>query len=174
MSRAMTHQPGGQVAGMDLPQNPYFPGQIELGGLPTGTLLRTLDGEIPVEFVTPGDRIVTRNAGSVALLAVHVDTVEEHAVEITGGALGDVPLDQSLILPASQQVLLRDWRAQVMGGQPQVVVPVGYLVDHGLILDLGEREVTLHRLIFARDQVIYAGGLELMSAPRRDDLRSVA
>ena len=30
------------------------------GGLPLGTIVLTLDGALPVEFLTPGDRIVTR------------------------------------------------------------------------------------------------------------------
>ena len=36
-----------------------------------GTMVRTLDGLIPVEFLTPGDRIVTR-AGARRLTSVSV------------------------------------------------------------------------------------------------------
>jgi hypothetical protein len=144
----------------------YFPGQIELGGLPTGAEVLTLDGALPVEHLTIGDRVITRTAGATRLVDLSVDTVTEHAVEITGGALGKMDPDATLILPASQVILLRDWRARVMFGQPQVAVPVGVLVDHGFIRDLGEREMRLHRLIFERDHVIYASGLELCCAPR--------
>lgn len=30
------------------------------GGLPAGTIIFTMEGALPVEFLTPGDRIITR------------------------------------------------------------------------------------------------------------------
>lgn len=170
----MTLSLGGRV-GEEIPQfRPFISGQIELGGIVTGTEIRTLDGDLPIEFLNPGDRVITRNGGATRLMAIERDTVFEKAVEVTASAMNrDVP-DRRLILPASQPVLLRDWRAKVMFGQPQAVAPVGALIDHGFILDLGEQELDLHRLIFERDQVIYAGGMELTSEPIRERVRRVA
>ena len=153
---------------------PFITGQIDLGGIVLGTIVRTADGEIPVEYLEPGDRVITRNSGAAPVMAIEHDTVIEQAVEFTVGAMDrDCPAN-SLIIPASQPVLLRDWRAQVMFGQPQAVTPAGMLVDHGIILDRGEQEMTLFRLIFERDQVIYAGGLELTSAPILERKRRAA
>ncbi|MFY9209588.1 MAG: Hint domain-containing protein [Aestuariivita sp.] len=170
----MTPFTGGRI-GEEIPQfRPFISGQIDLGGILTGTSVRTLDGDIPIEFLSPGDRIITRNSGAAKLIAIEVDTVTEAAVEFTSGSIGDIAAETSLILPASQPILLRDWRAKVMFGQPQAVCVAGMLIDHGFILDLGEREMTLHRLIFNRDQVVYAGGLELMSAPMLQWKRAAA
>jgi len=152
----------------------FISGANNLGGLTRHTLIRTLDGELPVEFLTPGDRIITRSTGATPLCAVEVDEITEAAVEITPNAFDrDIPASP-IILPASQPILLRDWRAKVMFGQPQAVTPIGTLVDHGIILDRGALELTVFRLIFDRDHVIYAGGLELTSAAIRDRLRKVA
>ena len=42
-----------------------------VNGLLAGTQVRTLDGLIPVEFLEPGDRIVTRD-GARQLMAISV------------------------------------------------------------------------------------------------------
>ena len=82
--------------------------------------------------------------------------------------------DAVLVLPAAQVVLLRDWRAKVMFGQPQVSVPVGALLELGLIRGLGEVEMVLHRLIFDRAEIVYAEGLKLASSPAALNLRPAA
>ncbi len=143
-------------------------------GLPSGMRVMTLDGALPVEHLVPGDRIVTRKAGSARLVDHHVDRVRTDAVEIRGGAFGTMEPEAVLVLPAAQAVLLRDWLAKVKFGQPQVSVPVGMLADLGFIRDLGEVEMTLHRLIFERAEIIYAEGLELASSPAQLGLRPAA
>jgi len=170
----MTPFTGGRTPGLGSAMRPMPSGRSGRGGLPAGTIVLTLEGEIPVEFLAPGDRIVARNCGSARLEDVEAVHVTEHCVEIAAGSLGDTRPETELILPASQPVLLRDWRARALFGQPQAVAPIGALVDHGFVRDLGERELTLHRLIFARDQVIYAGGLEVMSAPVLSLIRPAA
>ena len=143
-------------------------------GLTQGMRVMTLDGELPVEHLVTGDRVVTRRAGSARLTGHRIDRMRLPAVEIRGAALGHMAPDAVLTLPASQMILLRDWRARVMFGQPQVAVPVGLLVDHGFICDLGEVDLVLHRLEFDRAEVVYAEGLELLSAPPREALRPAA
>ena len=170
----MSYADGGRTGHVCPGFRPFISGQIDLGGIVRGTTVRTADGDIPVEHLSPGDRVITRNSGAAPLMALEIDTVTEQAVEFTAGSMNvDCPA-QSLILPSSQPVLLRDWRAKVMFGQPQAVTPAGLLVDHGFILDLGERDLALYRLIFERDQVIYAGGLELTSAPILERKRRAA
>ena len=143
-------------------------------GLPQGMQVLTLDGALPVEHLVSGDRIVTRRDGSARLTGHVMERVRTHAVEVRGGALGNMDPDDVLVLPAGQMILLRDWRARIMFGQPQATIAVGALVDHGFIRDLGEVELTLHRLIFERAEVIYAQGLELLSAAPRRAMRPAA
>jgi len=143
-------------------------------GLPSGMRVMTLDGALPVEHLVPGDRIVTRKVGMARLVDHKVDHVRTEAVEIRGGAFGTMEPDAVVMLPAAQAVLLRGWRAKVMFGQPQASVPAGLLVDLELIFDLGKVEMVLHRLIFERDEIVYAEGLELASGPARLRLRPAA
>ena len=132
-----------------------------MGGLAAGTVVLTMEGEMPVEYLSAGDRIITRDAGMVRLEAMTFETVTVRAVSIAAGSLGDMRPDCDLVLPADQAVLVRDWRAKAMRGAGQTMIPAGDLVDGEFIRDLGDVELQLIRLHFARPHVIYAGGLEL-------------
>ncbi|MEO9683045.1 MAG: Hint domain-containing protein [Tateyamaria sp.] len=130
-------------------------------GLVSGTLLMTADGELPVEYLSPGDRIITRNAGLVPLSAIESVRVRDEAVKISAGSLGDTKPSHHVMVPAAQMVLVRDWRAKAMRGAAQAVMPAGCLIDDEYITSLGQRDMTLVRLGFHAPYVIYADGLEL-------------
>ncbi|KIC51083.1 Hint domain-containing protein [Tateyamaria sp. ANG-S1] len=130
-------------------------------GLVSGTLLLTSDGEIPVEYLSAGDRIVTRNAGMVPLTATQSYRTTDEAVKIAAGSLGDTKPTHHVIIPAAQMVLVRDWRARAMRGAAQAVMPAGCLIDDEFITSLGPRQMTLVRLGFEAPHVVYADGLEL-------------
>ncbi|WP_165390287.1 Hint domain-containing protein [Thalassococcus sp. S3] len=135
-----------------------------MGGLPKGTPILTLDGFLPVEYLTPGDRIITRNSGSTQLCGHVVRTVRVHAVRLAMNALGEARPEQTFDMPADQHILLRGPKAEALSGQPQTTVPVGFLVNDETIRDLGEVDMVLHHLVFERMQVVYAGGLEVLGA----------
>ena len=130
-------------------------------GLVSGTLLLTADGEIPVEYLSPGDRIITRNAGMVRLTAIQTYRITDEAIKIAAGSLGDSKPTHHVMVPAAQMILIRDWRARAMHGAAQAVIPAGCLVDDEFVTSLGLREMTLVRLGFEAPHVIYADGLEL-------------
>ena len=138
-------------------QSPY-----PMAGLVAGTLILTGDGALPIEFLTPGDRIISRSHGMVRLTGVEACTDNTHLVRVTAGALGaDVP-ERPTMMPYAQRVLLRDpQRANAFSQASQVVLPVGCLVNDGDIKDLGIRETRLFRLHFDRPEVIYADGIEI-------------
>ncbi|MEL6466956.1 MAG: Hint domain-containing protein [Pseudomonadota bacterium] len=130
-------------------------------GLVSGTLLLTADGEIPVEYLSPGDRVITRNAGMAQLTAIQTYRTTDEAVKIVAGSLGDTKPTHHVIIPAAQMVLVRDWRAMALRGASQTVIPAGCLIDDEFITSLGPREMTLVRLGFKAPHVVYADGLEL-------------
>lgn len=139
-----------------------------------GTILLTQDGEIPVDYLAAGDRIITHDAGLVTLHSVERTRCWLPAVQITAGSLGDMRPEDDLILPAAQTVLIRDWRAQAMFGVPQAVVEAGALVDGAYVLDQGLRSLDICVLRFDHRHVIYAGGLELACTSRANVLRQAA
>ncbi|OWU82917.1 hypothetical protein ATO6_21715 [Oceanicola sp. 22II-s10i] len=135
-------------------------------GVMAGTKILTLDGELAVEFLTPGDRVITRDSGFAVLKNIRVRKVRASAVAVTGGSLGHNRPDSDIVLPADQKVLVRDWRAEALFGAKQALVPVSRLADGQFVRDLGEVEMTLFELEFDAGHVIYAGGMEL-DAPAR-------
>ena len=157
------------------PIRPYAPFRTLSGGIPTGTIVLSQDGEIPVEYLCEGDRVVTRHGGLVPLRRLHVRTVDSRAILIAAGSLGDTRPECNLTVPEDQTILLRDWRAQAMFGRAQALATAGQLVDGEFIRDLGRQRMELFQLEFDTPQVIYAGRLELgCSAPEFVDLRASA
>ena len=126
-----------------------------------GTPVLTLDGALPVEYLQPGDRILTR-AGARRLVQVAVSVVRNaRVVRIAHGTLGvDCPTED-VTVSAAQQILVRDWRAKAMFGQPQAMIAASRLADGEYIRAETLPEARFFTLTFEDDAVIYAGGLEL-------------
>jgi Hint domain len=130
-------------------------------GILAGTAVRTLDGVLPVEFLTPGDRIVTRN-GARRLVAVSVAARRQvDLVRIRASSMGHDRPDQDLLLSPGQPVIIRDWRAKVLYGAPVAAIPAARLADGEFVVAESHHMVTLFTLRFEDDEVIYAEGLEL-------------
>ena len=70
-----------------------------------------------------------------------------------------------MYLAPDQRVHLRDWRARMLCGSDQLAVPVSRLRDGRHIVQ-GEHpgELRVYDLEFTQQQVIYAEGVEVMSA----------
>ncbi|MHC0053132.1 Hint domain-containing protein [Actibacterium sp. D379-3] len=139
---------------------------IDPGGLAEGTTILTLDGALPVEFLSPGDRIVTRNgARSLRRLTAHRLTGAPY--RISPGALGHDNPDREMFLAPGQKLLIRDWRAQALYGAKQALVPVARLADGTYIARAaGKVGLRLYALEFDGDEIFYADGMEVASAPR--------
>lgn len=135
-------------------------GMTEPKGIASGTVLATLDGYLPVDFLQPGDRVVTRE-GMRILRAVRVHRYSGRAVTITASALGHDRPEHDLTLPAETRVLLRDWRAGALYGADQAMVPVSRLVDGEYIAETSVKSMRLYDLVFDTPQVVYAEGVEL-------------
>lgn len=130
-------------------------------GLAAGTAVLTLDGDLPVEFLSPGDRVITRDSGGAVLRDVRVRHVRCRAMAVSAGSLGHNRPEEDMILPAAQRILVRDWRAEALFGAKQALVPVSRLADGQYVRDLGQTDMILHELVFDGPHVIYAGGMEL-------------
>jgi hypothetical protein len=126
----------------------------------------TRSGEVRAADLTPGARVVTRDGGFRTLAAVELRQVEGVAlVRIAAGALGDCRPERDLIVAPGQPVLVRGARALAQFGRSQALAPAEGLVDGaGVARVAPEGAQTLVTLRFEGDHVIYASGLELLSA----------
>jgi Hint domain len=130
-------------------------------GILAGTHVQTLDGLLPVEFLEPGDRIVTRT-GAARLVAISL-SVHKHAtlVRICGSSLGYDRPEGDLLVAPGQQIMIRDWRAKVMYGAEVAAVAASRLIDGDFVRAERLPVARLFTLRFDTAQVIFAEGLEL-------------
>jgi hypothetical protein len=137
------------------------PNAVEVQGMLAGTTVLTLEGALPVDYLEPGDRVLTRS-GARRIARVEV-TVMRHArmVHIAHDTLGVGKPQDTVTVCATQGILLRDWRAKALYGATQAVVPAQRLVDGDYIRTETLDEARIYTLLFEEPAVIYAGGLEL-------------
>lgn len=134
-------------------------------GMTAGTLVLTLEGELPVQFLSPGDHVITRS-GARVLQSVEVAVLRDAAmVRITASALGHDRPETDLFVAPEQQILVRDWRAKALYGRDVALVEAQRLADGDYIRRETVAEIRVFTLRFAREEVVYAGGLELACAP---------
>jgi hypothetical protein len=148
----------------------FDPTPVAPEAAPTGVLggssIRTLDGILPVEYLSPGDRIVTRS-GARRLAAVSVlQRRQLDLVCIRASTLGHDRPDRDLWLAPDQLVVVRDWRAKALYGAAAAAVPAIRLVDGEFVLRAPCTDLRLFTLRFDTDEVIWAEGLELACPAR--------
>lgn len=140
---------------------PGHPAATIIAGLTVGTLVMTLLGEVAVEHLTPGDRVISRSMGTAVLRGVHAQQAEVAMIRILAGSLGHTRPGRDLTLGPDTLVHIRDWRAQALYGKPAVLIPARRLVDGEFVATQDKGPSTLYTLTFDRPQVIYADGLEI-------------
>lgn len=134
-------------------------------GIALGTQVLTLEGEMPIEFLTPGDRILTRS-GARRLRSIKVCSVRNgRVIRITAGSLGVDRPGGDMIVSPDQPILIRDWRAKALFGSATAMVPAARLADGEYIRAEVVEDMRFYTLHLDTAEVIYAGGLELACTP---------
>lgn len=131
------------------------------GGIAAGTLIYTLDGEMPVEHLTPGDRVITRDRGAVGLGALAIAQRRISRICVVAGSLGHNRPESDTWVAADQPLLIRDWRAQSLRGTKNALIPADQLLDDRYLSREPEALHRFYQLVFDAPHIIYAGGLEL-------------
>lgn len=125
-----------------------------------GTLIRTDRGEVPVETLQPGDLVETRDNGLQPLRWIgrcRVAARGRHApVVIEAGTFGH---HRRLVLSPQHRVLLTHWMAELMFGEPEVLVAAKDLVNGCSVRVREGGEVVYLHLLFDRHEIVYAEGL---------------
>ncbi|MEZ5716039.1 MAG: Hint domain-containing protein [Paracoccaceae bacterium] len=125
-----------------------------------GTLIATPDGERPVEDLRPGDLVLTRDDGPQPLGWVGRSDVPGI------GTLAPVRLDPSitgarrpLTVSPQHRMLIEDWRAELLFGEPEVFVAATHMLDFEGAETVPQARVSYIHLMLDRHQVIYAEGV---------------
>ncbi|QFT59479.1 hypothetical protein FIU94_11650 [Sulfitobacter sp. THAF37] len=154
----------GRVGDNDRHAGQYSPYAVLDTGLVQGAMLLTLDGEIPVEFLSVGDKIITRDTGISKVMHIQRSTRAVHQIGLSAGSLGHTRPERDAILAGDQMVLIRDWRARALFNSERALVAARTLVDNEFITDLGTTETTLFQIFCDGPHILYADGLELGTA----------
>lgn len=136
-----------------------------------GTRLRTEGGEVTIEDLGPGDRLLTRDSGPQQVLwtghrrmsgARLFAMPEQRPIRLRRGALGlDRPEDDLIVSP-EHRVLVKGRAARDLWDEPEVLVRAIDLVgDRFITIDHSLRETWYIHLMLERHEIIWANGLEV-------------
>ncbi|PKP70845.1 MAG: hypothetical protein CVT82_05085 [Alphaproteobacteria bacterium HGW-Alphaproteobacteria-4] len=125
-----------------------------------GTLIDTAAGPRPVESLMPGDLVPTLDHGLQPLRWVGQRRVSGRGkmapVRFAIGAMGNA---RALRLSPQHRVLLGGWRAELLFGSTQVLVPALHLINDTSIRRAPCDAVTYAHLLFDRHEIIRASGM---------------
>ena len=132
-----------------------------------GTIIDTELGPRPVENILAGDRVKTVDHGEQPVVWVgrrKLDTLELarnphlRPVRIAKGALGgDLPWTELVVSP-QHRVCLRDWRAELLFGHAEVLVPAKALLDLPGISVCKNWTGHYYHLLFERHELVWSNG----------------
>ncbi len=130
-------------------------------GLCAGTLVMTLDGDMPVEALCAGDRLVTRDRGVAVLRGIEMRDVDVRPIVIKGGSLGHTRPEMDMTVTPDTRIHVRDWRAKVLFGLPSADIEARRLADGEFVARQKRQQMRVFDLQFDADHIIYANGVEV-------------
>lgn len=133
-----------------------------------GTRIDTVNGPVAVEDLRRGDLVVTldgapqpvrwigsRRLGPADLAA----DPDKRPIRIRANALGPGRPARDLSVSPQHRMYLRDWRAALMFGAEEVLVPAKSLVnDRDILRDTAAEAVEYFHILFDRHEIIFAEG----------------
>ncbi len=133
-----------------------------------GTAIATPRGEVAVESLKAGDRVVTRDNGiqTVRWVGRHdlpaselIAAPKNRPVLIRAGSLGRNQPERDLLVSGNHRMLMRPAAAQLLFSEPEVLVPAKHLVGReGIERVCPEAGVSYIHVLFDAHEVILANG----------------
>lgn len=160
----MEPKKAGRMGDTERPAGQYTPYAVLDTGLIKGAVLRTLEGDMPVEFLSVGDKLITRDTGISKVQHIQRTTRDVRVIGFAAGSLGDTRPEHDAHLAGDQMVLVRDWRARAIFNADRALVAARTLVDGEFVTDLGLQETTLFQIFCDGPHILYADGLEVSTA----------
>ena len=129
-----------------------------------GTMLRTPEGEMPVEYLAPGNLVLTKDHGAQPVRwagSRRVAATGDFApILITRGTFGE---HGDLWVSPLHRVLLRNPISEMLFGDAEVLVAAKELVNGETVRRVEGGQVTYYHLLFDQHQILFSEGLETES-----------
>ena len=123
------------------------------------TLIETRRGPVPVQDLAPDDLVVTLDRGLQPIRWVgsrRVAAAGKFApIHIADGALGN---SGELVLSPQHRVLVTGWQAELLFGEPEVLVAAKHLINDNTIARKEGGYVVYYHILFDRHEVVFAQG----------------
>lgn len=124
-----------------------------------GTRIKTAKGEVAIEDLAVGDRVLTLDNGYQAIRWIGSSRRQAKGdlapIRIKAGALGN---ERDLRVSPQHRMLLRGWQAELMFGDTEVLVAAKSLVNDTTILREEGGEVDYFHMLFDRHEIVFAEG----------------
>lgn len=156
--------------GVDVVQVLHKGNDVALVCFTRGTLIKTEHGALPIEGLHEGDLVlcgdgVLRPIRWIGSRKLDKDDLarkpEWKPVIIQAGALGEGMPTRDLSLSPQHNVLIRDWRAELMFGDNEVLVPAKHLTnDMSIRQDTECEEVEYFHILLDEHHTVLAEDLE--------------
>ncbi|MBF9042439.1 type I secretion protein [Rhodobacterales bacterium HKCCE4037] len=125
-----------------------------------GTRIATPEGERLVETLRPGDLVLTRDHGAQQLLWIGSRTVDgtgrRAPILFKDGAIEN---NGDFAVSPNHRMLVTGWRAQLLFGEDDVLVPAKALVDGRKIRVARRQSVTYLHLLFRDHEILFSNGV---------------
>lgn len=126
-------------------------------GICEGSLIAVPGGTRLVEALNAGDQVQTRDGGPQTIRWIGKRRVKARGalapIVVKSGALGQ---HDALTVMPQQRILICDWRADLLFGEPEVLVPARYLVDGDTVVKVDPGEVEVFLLLLDGHHVLTA------------------
>lgn len=122
-----------------------------------GVMIDTEGGPRPVEDIRVGDLVWTLDNGLQPVRWIGNTTVRGHGafapVLVRAGALGN---SADMLVSQQHRFMLSDWRAELLIGEPEVLVAAKHLVNGRDVTLSPQSHVTYIHLMFDRHEIVFA------------------
>ena len=131
-----------------------------------GTMIRTPNGEVPIEELNVGDHVQTLSGGCAPILWHGQSTVSPgmqrrapalRAIHIGRGAIGN---DRPLEVSQQHRILIQGYKAELWFGEPEVLVPAKALLRFDRVsFCRSDTEISYHHILLSGHQVVFSNGI---------------
>lgn len=136
------------------------PGPAGAHGMAAGTWVMTAEGAIPVEFLDPGERIVTRS-GMRILRDIRRSLHFGRAIKIAGCALRQDGPGHDLILLEDTMVFMPGTGGPAAAGAGNLT-PLGSLLDDRYVFQVDVLAMPMFRLCLDEEEIVFLDGVGVL------------